>query len=49
MSKLTLGQVLIYMEEIAVVTKLEWGEKEEQSMTGDIGFEVAKRIFPRKK
>jgi len=39
------------MEEIATITKLEWGEEgqEEKSMTGDLGFAVAQRIFPKRK
>ena len=46
---MTIGQVVIFMEEIATITKLEWGEEDgEKSMTGEVGFAVAQRIFPKR-
>ena len=47
---MTLRQFSILLHEIGSVLKLEMGSDDEQketSLTGDAGFELAKRIFPR--
>ena len=45
---MTMRQFIAMIEQVVIIQKLELGDdKNETSLTGDAGFALARRIFPR--